>query len=123
MRNFLAALSFLLVSTFSFAAANANNVLSLNTASTNITTSAYVAITATGGTPIPTSQFSVWNGTSTIVVLAYGASGSETQLFACGPTTQCTFDTNWLIPAATRLSLITLDATASTKYVVVSVLP
>ena len=97
------------------------NILSLNSASTNITTSAYVELSASS--PIPTSKLVIMNKTSSIIALGTGASGSEIGLVATGPSLQTVVDLGAVLPAGTRLALIAIDATASSGYVSVSLMP
>lgn len=102
--------------------ANQNNIVSINTASTSITTGAYVQLSS--ATPIPTSKISIINNTSSIIKLAYGASGSETDLVAVLKTSQVTIDLGLnVLPSGARLSLEALDATASAGFIAVALLP
>jgi hypothetical protein len=111
--------------TQSFAAANTANILVLSTTSTNVTTSAYVAITAAGGTPIPISQILFVNNTSSTIKIAYGASGSETDYAAVGPTDQLLIPITSVsfVPVGTRLAVKAVDTTASSGYLAVSLIP
>lgn len=106
-------------------AANAANVLNLNTATTNVTTSAYVELTnSTSGSPIASSQISIWNGTSSIIKIAVGATGNQVDLIAVGPSEQVTIYVGLnVIQAGYHIWTEAVDATASTKYISVSLLP
>ena len=104
-------------------AANPNNIVSLNTASTNVTTGAYVTLAA--ATPISTAKILAFNGTSSIIKIAVGAAGNEVDLIALLPTSQVVIELGSInvIPVGSRLSVEALDATASSKYVGVALLP
>lgn len=104
------------------ATANTSNVLSINTATTNITTSAYVTL---GNVPtsFSPSKIIITNNTSSIIKISYGASGSETDLVAILPAFQEIVPLERHLVAGVRIAIEAVDATASTKYVVVSLLP
>lgn len=102
------------------AASNAN-IVSLNTASTNVTTGAYVQLAAS--TPIATSQLVIANATSSIIILAVGASGSEVGLIAVGANSQVVYNLGSVLPVGSRLSLEALNTNASSGYISVSLLP
>lgn len=104
-------------------AANPNNVIRLSTSSTNVTTSAYVQLSAS--TPIGTAKLVITNNTSSTLSFATGASGSEVQLVAVLPTSQLVVDLGSIniMPAGTRLSVIAIDASATTGFITVSLMP
>lgn len=103
-------------------AANPNNVVSLDAATTNITTSGYATLVAS--TPIGTTQIVVVNTTSSIVSLAVGKAGSEVDLAAVHGGDQISFYVGLnVLSQGVRLSLRAVDTTASTGYVTVSLLP
>lgn len=106
-------------------AANTANVLTLNTASTNVSTSSYVEITAASGTPIPCTKAVISNNTSSMLILAYGASGSQINLIPILKGVQFIVDFSTLmktLPVGTLLWLIAVDTTASTGYVAVGLM-
>lgn len=96
------------------------NVLSINTASTNITTGAYVQLTAS--TPITTRKIVISNGTTQILLMAIGASGSEQGLFAITASGSLVVDLSNTLSAGSRISLEAVSATASSGFVTVSLL-
>lgn len=110
----------LLFSHKSFATASSANILSLNTASTNVTTSAFVQLSAS--TPITTSTLIVANGTSSIIKVAVGASGSEVAYFAVGGSSTLQVKLGTILLSSARISLEAVDATASSGYITVSLL-
>lgn len=103
------------------AASSNANILSINTASTNITTSAYVQLSASS--PITTRKVLVANGTSSIILVAIGAAGSEQGLFAIFNSASVIIDLSNTLPAGSRISLEAVSATASSGYVTVSLMP
>ena len=98
------------------------NILSLDAASTNIDTGAYVQLSAS--TPIGTSKIVIVNTTSSIIALGIGASGSEVGLVAVGPSSTEEFYLGLnVMPQGVRLALSAISADATTGYVTVSLLP
>jgi hypothetical protein len=97
-------------------------VLSINAATTNITTSGYVTLGTVSAGLIPAAIVIV-NNTSSIIKLAYGPSGSETDLVAILPTFMEIIPLTRHITGGTRLALEAVDSNATTKYVVVSLIP
>lgn len=118
--NILAAVVFLLLPVFAHATASSANILSINTGSTNITTSTWVQLSAS--TPITVSTIVIANGTTSIMKVAFGASGSEVAYVSVGGSSTLQIKLGKLYPAATRISLETVDATASSGWVTVSLL-
>lgn len=102
-------------------AASNLNVLSLDASSTPITT-AYVTFAA--ATPIPCTTMSIWNGTSSIIRIGTGVSGSEIGLVAVGPSQTVTFNVGLnVVPKGTRLAIEAVDTGTTTKFVTVTLLP
>ena len=103
-------------------AANPNNVISVNAASTNITTSAYVVLSAS--TPIPCTKILVVNTTTKIIKLAIGATGSEVDLIAAPSGYPVLIDIGLnIMPRGSQINLEALDASAPTGFVAVSLIP
>lgn len=102
------------------ASPNTANVLSINTASTSITTGAYVQLTASS--PIPTSSLVIANTTTSILKFAIGASGSEVDYAPIPQSSYLVLPLNKLLPAGTRISLEAISATASSGYVSIGLL-
>lgn len=121
MRNWLVFLCLLLVSSLTFSAGTSNNILVINTGSTSITTGAFVQLSAS--TPIPSTNLVIANGTSSIIKVATGASSSEVSLISVGGSSTLSIKLGKALPAATRISLEAVDATASSGYITVSLLP
>jgi hypothetical protein len=99
------------------------NILTINTSSTNIGTSSYVQLSAS--IPIGTCRIVLANATTSLLILGYGASGSETG-YVCiggGATLQVDVPSTAIMPKGTRLALIAVDSTASSGYVTVTLLP
>lgn len=103
------------------AAVNTSNVVNLNTASTNVTTSAYVTLSA--AIPINASALVLVNGTSSVIKLAYGASGSETDFVSIGGSATLYLQLVRHIPSGARLAVEAVSGTASTGYISVSLVP
>ena len=87
---------------------------SINTASTNITTSAYVQLIAS--TAAAVTRLYMWNTTGSIIKFATGA--SPTDFFYLGPGGTATADV--AIAASTKISLEALDQTASAGWIFVT---
>lgn len=103
-------------------AVNQNNVVTLSASSTNIPTGSYVQLVASS--VIPTSRLVVVNTTSSIVKLAYGASGSETDLLAVLPSGMLSIDVGLnILPVGTRLALEAIGTAVTTGFVSVSLMP
>lgn len=103
-------------------AVNQANVVSINASSTNITTSAYVTLSA--AIPINTAKISVLNTTSSVIKLAYGVSGSETDFVAILPSSQLVIEVPLtFFSSGQRLALEALNTTASSGFVAVSLFP
>ena len=97
------------------------NVLNLNTATTNVTTSAYVTLTS--AIPIVASEIVVVNATSSVIKIAYGASGSETDFVAVNASSQLMLEIVRHFPVGTRIAVEAVSATASTGYISLSLIP
>lgn len=117
---FLLALLAIFFSVPAFATASNANVLKINTAVTNITTGAYVQLSAS--TPILTGKIVVTNQTSSIIIIAFGAAGSEVGIFAINATSNAVIPLSVILPSTSRISLEAVDATASSGWVTVSLL-
>ncbi len=112
-----------LLSSFALATVNQNNVQNLSASSTNIPTASYVQLVAS--TSINCSRIFVVNTTASIVKVAYGASGSETDLVSILPSGQAFIDLASIniLPLGTRIALEAVGSAATTGYVSVSLLP
>jgi hypothetical protein len=88
----------------------------LNTASTNITSSAYVQLLAS--TPTFSSWIDVYNGTSQELILATGSSGSPVQFLDIPAGVSKSM--NLYLPAGTRLSVTSAASTASSGAVILN---
>jgi hypothetical protein len=104
------------------AAVNTANVLSINTATTNITTGAYVTLGSISASFAP-SQIVVVNTTAQVVKLAFGAAGSETDFISILPSGMEVIRLERHFMAGTRLSLEAVSATASSGFVSISLVP
>jgi hypothetical protein len=105
-----------------FATVNTANVLSLNTATTNVTTSAYVTLTSS--VPVTPSQLIVVNGTSSVIKIAIGAAGSEVDFISVGGSgTTIVEQLSKHIVIGSRISVEAISATASSGYISVSLVP
>lgn len=103
-------------------AAPTNQVVTLNTNSTNITTGSYVTFTA-ATTPNNTNQMLITNTTTALLKMAVGAAGSEVDMFQIPPsgTILLQIPLN-SIPLGSRLSLKSIDTeTVSSGYVAATV--
>jgi hypothetical protein len=105
-----------------FATANTANVISLNTATTNVTTSSYVTLVSS--LPIVPSQIVIVNATSSVIKLAYGASGSETDFVSVSGSSTIIIDQlSRHLTMGVRLAVEAISASASSGYVSVSLIP
>jgi len=103
------------------ASVNSANVLSLNTASTNVTTSAYVTLSAS--ISAQPSQLVIVNATSSVIKLAYGASGSEVDFVSVGPSSTTVVENIVRhLPSGARLAVEAVSASASSGYISVSLI-
>jgi len=84
---------------------------SLLTGTTNITTAAYVQLVASLPGTIEAIQF--YNGSTSTLALASGASGSETNEVLLGPGLSDIIPVETLFPKGSRMSVIAVDTTAS----------
>lgn len=114
-------LALLFISNQSFAAASNANIVSIVASTTNITTSAYVTLSAS--TPVGTQRLVVGNTTAQAIIIAVGASGSEQGVFAIGAGLSAVIPLSYYIATGSRLSLEAVGATANTGTVAVSLLP
>lgn len=123
MKLFMKILASFLICGSAWGTVNHNAILSINTASTSITTGAYVQLTAS--IVKTSSRLLIVNGSSSIIKVAYGASGSETDIVAVGASGQIYIDLQSIniASAGTRIALEAVDATASSGWIVVSLLP
>ena len=101
-------------------AADTTKVQSVNTASTNIPTNSYVELFSS--TPIACSKLGISNNTSSTIVVAVGASGSEVEVCAITKNTFTVLALQSIIAKGSRISLRAVDAAASSGYVAVSTL-
>lgn len=102
-------------------AASSANILTLNTGSTSVTTGAFVQISAS--TPIPTTKIVIANGSSSIIKIGVGASGSEVALISVGGSSTLQLELGNILAAGSRISAEAVDATASSGWITVSLLP
>lgn len=85
--------------------------------STNVTTAAYVQLTAATSDTI--NQLLIFNGNAATIALAFGAAASEIDKLYIPPGGfGCTADL--LIPAGTRVSVKALDVDATTGSLVIT---
>jgi hypothetical protein len=105
-----------------YGAANTANILSINTATTSVTAGAYVTLGTVPATLVP-SALVIVNNTSSIIKIAYGAASSEIDLVAILPSGMLHFPLVRHVAAGTRIAVEAVDATASTKYITVSLIP
>lgn len=111
----------LLFSIISSATSSNANIVSIVASTTNITTSAYVQLSAS--TPVATQKIVVANGTGQNLIIAVGAAGSEQGIIAVGTLMSAVIPLSYNIPAGSRLSLEAIGATANTGTISVSLLP
>lgn len=121
MKFLLSFLFTFFLANFAYAAGTTANILALNTASTSVTTSAFVQLSSS--TPIVASHLMIANETTSNIIVAFGASGSEIGFCAIGPSSTQTVQVNPLLASAIRVSLKAVDATASSGWITVSLLP
>src|SRR5665213_2551654 len=121
MRSLLTtAMAFVLIflCNLAYGAANTANVLSLNTASTNVTTGAFITLTPTGGTTLIFSKIVVANASTSVIKISYGPVGSETDLIAVGGSvTTMLVQVGTPFPLGTRFAVEAISATASSGYI------
>jgi hypothetical protein len=103
------------------AAVNTNNVLSLNTATTNVTTGAYVVLSSS--IVVSPAKLVIVNNTSSVIKLAYGLAGSETDFVSVAPSWMEVIPLEKHFPMGTRLVVEAVSGTASTGYISVSLIP
>lgn len=103
-------------------AANTNSVLKLSAAATNITTSAYLQLIA--ASLVGCFRIVMSNSTTSNILLAVGAAGSENELVAVAAGQSIVLDLNSIntIPLGARLSLKAVDTNATTGWVTVSLI-
>lgn len=103
------------------AAVNTASVVNLNTASTSVTTGAYVTLSA--AIPSAPSQLVIVNATASVIKFAYGVSGSEIDFVSVGASSTTVIE-NLVrhLPSGARLSVEAISATASSGYISVSLL-
>ncbi len=105
-----------------WATANTANVLSLNTATTNITTGAYVTLGTVPATLQP-AKIVIVNQTTSLIKIAIGAAGSEVDFVSVLPSFMETLLPERALTGNARISAEAVDATASSKYISVSLIP
>lgn len=88
--------------------------LNLSYAGANVTTSAYVQLTASLSAAV--TKIALWNTSGSIIILATGAAASEVDRVYIGPGGAVIYDVS--IAAAVRLSLKAVDVTAALGYFV-----
>ncbi len=119
MRYFLIIYLFFNSNICLFAAANTSQVNVLSYSGTNVSTSAYTLLIAS--TSITASKLQICDTSTKILKVAIGAAGSEKDIVSV-PVSSCVV-VPYLIPAGSILSIKAIDATASSGYNVVSLLP
>lgn len=94
----------------------ANQLLSINTSTTNVTTSAYVTLVA--ATTIPTASLLCTDTTGRILKLAVGAAGQEVDLFQLpvSGSIEIPLGSLSMIPVGARLSLKAINANATAGF-------
>lgn len=99
-----------------------NSLNSLNCASTNVTTSAYVTLVAS--TSIAFVNILATDTTGKILKLAVGAAAAEVDLFQLPVSSSALIPLPSLssVPTGSRLSLKAIDASATTGFSVVTLL-
>lgn len=100
-------------------AAVTNQVNVLSYASTNVTTGAYVQLIAS--TPIPTARIEILDTSGKILKLAVGAAGSEVDI--CSVPVSGSIVLPYYIPAGSAISIKAIDASATSGYNVLSLIP
>lgn len=104
---------------FSFAAADHSRVNVLAYSGTNVTTGAYVQLIASTATS--TSHLEICDTSGQSLKIATGAASSEVDI-ASTTVSGCVY-INYYIPAGTRLSIEAINASATTGYSIVSLIP
>jgi hypothetical protein len=118
----LALLAEFFATPYACAAVNTAAVLSLNTATTNVTTAAFVPLST--GIPFSPSQIIVTNATTSVIKISYGASGSEVDFLAIGGSATIIVEQlSKHLSAGTRLAVEAVSATASSGFILVSLIP
>ncbi len=122
MKRFLA-LIFTIAASFlaakSFAAANTSQVSAYSYAGGNVTTSAYTTIIAS--TAISTKALQICDTSTKVVKLATGAASSEIDI--CTVMVSGCVVVPYFVRPGTRLSIKAVDATATTGYNTVALIP
>lgn len=123
MIKFLCLLAFFLnACTPAFAATNTANVATLNTASTNVTTGAFVTLMASSA--VVASKIVVANASTSVIKISYGIAGSETDLLAVGGSvTSIQIQSGVPFAIGTRFAVEAISATASSGYITLSLIP
>lgn len=100
-------------------AAVTSQVHVLSYAATNVTTAAYVVLIAS--TSVATSRLQILDTSGKILKLAIGASGSEVDICACPVSGNTVI--NYYVPQGSQISIEAIDASATTGYNVLSLIP
>lgn len=103
----------------SFAAVDTARVHAHSYASTNVTTSAYVTLIAS--TTVSAKAVQVCDTSGKVLKIATGAAGSEVDRFTV-QVSGCTVVSYYLAPG-TRLAIEAIDASATSGYNTVSLIP
>lgn len=93
-------------------------IISLVTSSTNITTSAYVQLSASLANTVEAIQY--YNGSTSTLVLAVGSAGNEVDKVLVGPGLSVVIPTEGIWPKGTRMSVKAIDATASSGVLAIN---
>ena len=94
-------------------------VNSLSYASTNVTTSAYVVLIAS--TVTSCKKLEIVDSSTKLIKLATGATGSEVDI--CTAAISGTVIVDQYIPQGTQISIKAIDASATSGYIAVSLIP
>jgi hypothetical protein len=124
LTNFLATLCLLCMTCCApvQAATNTTAVLSLNTATTNVTTGAFVVLSAS--LPFAPSQIIVTNATTSVLKFSYGPSGSEVDFVGVGGSATIVIEQlSKHLVTGTRFAVEAISGTASSGYILVSLIP
>lgn len=102
-----------------FSAPNTDRVKAHSYASGNVTTSAYTTLIAS--TAVAAGSLEVCDTSTKLLKLAVGADGVEVDFMTAGPS-NCVVVRSYIAPGS-RISIKAIDATASTGYNLLSLLP
>lgn len=110
----------LLLASFISSSAFASNVLILSYAGTNVTTGAYVTL---ANSPITSGTVIACDNSGHIVKIAFGSIGNEIDQFTVPINSCMQVPLTMNVSSGTRISLKAVDASATTGYNTLSLLP